>query len=231
MGLTVAFVLGAGSGVRLQRGSNKMYLELDGVAMIARAAKPFVQHPDIDETYVVAAPAEIERCSGVLGSAGCKVDGVIPGGATRHASEQAAVESLAERIGAGEIDIVLVHDGARPLFDKESLRTLIEEARRAGGAILALPLEDELVYSDGKDITELVPAQGPWRAQTPQAFKADLILAAFETAKASSFEGTDTASTAEHGGIPVAIVMGDPRNIKVTFPADVALAESLLHKS
>jgi len=229
--LTVAFVLGAGRGVRMERAMNKMYLELAGVPMIVRSTSPFVEHPGVDETYVVAAPQEVDRCAEVLASRGCDVDGVITGGASRHASEAAAVAFLGARIEAGEVGIVVIHDGARPLFRPESLAPLLDAARSTGGAILALPLNDELVSVEGSEVTGRRIPGGLWRAQTPQAFEAAGISRAFQAAASRGFEGTDTASTAEHFGIPVAIVPGDPRNIKVTLPEDIAVAESLLKGS
>ncbi|MBA2272518.1 MAG: 2-C-methyl-D-erythritol 4-phosphate cytidylyltransferase [Actinobacteria bacterium] len=228
MGRTIAVVLGAGSGARARHAVNKVYLDLDGLPVIARAVRPFIDHPEVDETYVVAAPGELGACAGVLADAGCVVHGILPGGPSRHASEAGAVEHFADRIESGEIEIVLIHDGARPIYHGASLATLVDRARKGGGAICGVPLNEELVSVTDHGASGWRSTENLWCAQTPQVFQAAVLLEAFRAAKAAGFEGTDTASTVERMGVPVEVVEGDPRNIKITFPEDVVLAASLV---
>ncbi|MBA3430621.1 MAG: 2-C-methyl-D-erythritol 4-phosphate cytidylyltransferase [Actinobacteria bacterium] len=227
MGTTVAIVLGAGSGVRANHGINKVYVGLAGTPIIVRSVRPFVDHPAVSETYVVAAPGEIELCTRTFVDAGCQVGGVLIGGPSRHMSEAIAVEHFAARILSGEVDVILVHDGARPIFDGGTLAPLVDRARAVGGAIYGLPVNEEIVGVVNGTAVGWRPNDGLWRAQTPQAFRADLLLTAFRRAKNDGFEGTDTAATVARAGGKVEVVMGDPRNIKITFPDDLVLADAL----
>lgn len=228
MGRTIAVILGAGSGARARHAVNKVYLDLDGLPIIVRAVRPFVEHPDVDETYVVAAPGELGTCAEVLAKAGCVVHGILPGGPSRHASEAGAVEHFAARIESGEIEVILIHDGARPIYHGASVIALLDRARMAGGAICGVPLTEELVSVVDHGASRWRSTDDLWCAQTPQGFQATVLLDAFRAAKAAGFEGTDTASTVERMGVPVEVVEGDPRNIKITFPEDVVLAASLV---
>jgi 2-C-methyl-D-erythritol 4-phosphate cytidylyltransferase len=227
MSATVAVVLCAGAGARAGGPVNKVFLEVGGRTILERAVQPFCVHPSVDEVLVVAARAEIEAVSDVLRRAGLTVAGVIAGGATRHQSESSAVEHLAPRIEAGEIGVVVIHDGARPLFDGAGVDELIAAARRSGGAISALPVADDLIVAGGREAIGYVPRRGLWRALTPQVFQARLLLEAFRTAAREGSEGTDTASTVERAGGRVEVVRGDPRNLKVTYPEDLVMARHL----
>jgi 2-C-methyl-D-erythritol 4-phosphate cytidylyltransferase len=227
MSATVAVVLCAGAGARAGAAVNKVFIELVGRTILERSVRPFVEHPSVEAVYVVAAPDEIERASDVLRRADLEVAGIVRGGATRHQSESNAVEHLASGIEAGEVGVVMIHDGARPLFYGSGLDELIAAARPTGGAISGLPVAEDLVHSDGREVDRWVPRAGLWRALTPQVFRADLLLRAFRSAAAEGFEGTDTASTVERIGGRVAVQQGDPRNLKVTYPEDLAIAEHL----
>jgi 2-C-methyl-D-erythritol 4-phosphate cytidylyltransferase len=228
MGRSIAVVLGAGSGARARHAINKVYLDLGGQPIIARAVRPFIEHPEVDETYVVAAPGELGMCAKVLADAECMVHGILPGGPTRHASECGAVEHFAARIENGDVELILIHDGARPIYDGASVSRLLDMARKSGGAICGVPLKEELVSVTDHGASGWRSTEALWCAQTPQVFKAALLLDAFRAAQDDGFVGTDTASTVERMGAPVEIVEGDPRNIKITFPEDVVLAASLV---
>jgi 2-C-methyl-D-erythritol 4-phosphate cytidylyltransferase len=213
--------------VRAGGAVNKVFLEIAGRSMVERSVRPFCDHSGVDEAYVVAAPTETEVVADVLRRAGIEVAGVIAGGATRHQSESNAVEHLARWIETGDIDLVIVHDGARPLFAGTALDELTVASRRSGGAICAVPVDEDLFVSAGREVMGRVPREGLWRAQTPQIFRAELLLEAFLAAARDGFEGTDTASTVERIGGRIEVVPGDPRNLKVTFPEDFVIAERL----
>lgn len=230
MGRVVAVILGAGQGVRLNGGAiNKVLLPLGGEPLITRAARVFSIHTAVDELLVVAAANEVGVCTSMFRRAGVSVSALVAGGPSRHASEWRAISHVAQRIERGDVDVVLIHDAARPLYKGQRLEELLESAREAGGAIFAVPMfpEEDLVRIDGKPLAP-GPTDRMWRSQTPQAFRASLLLEAFRRAEEEGFEGTDTASTVERLGADIRVVPGDPYNIKITYPEDFVLAESLL---
>jgi 2-C-methyl-D-erythritol 4-phosphate cytidylyltransferase len=224
----VAIALGAGSGVRLGRTINKIYLRIGDDPLIVRCARALSRHPSVDELFVVAAADELQLCRETLERAGVRCRGIFAGGSTRHASELAALEELAPRIESGEIGTVLIHDGARPLVDAGTIGRTIDAARDHGAAIAALPAEPPLALVHDDLLVEPHSTENLWRAQTPQAFAAAPLLAAFRQAFRDGFEGTDTASSFERMGHPVRVVQGDVRNLKVTYPADLLRANALL---
>jgi 2-C-methyl-D-erythritol 4-phosphate cytidylyltransferase len=158
---------------------------------------------------------------------GVPVD-LVTGGETRHESEYRALLHLADDIRQGEIDVVLIHDAARPLASVRIVEEVLATAIRTGSAIPALPFEDVVGVDEAERIshagrTDLV------RVQTPQAFKSGSLLTAYEAAAVDGFAGTDTASCIErYEGVPVQVVPGDPRNIKVTYADDLFTAELFL---
>jgi 2-C-methyl-D-erythritol 4-phosphate cytidylyltransferase len=227
----VAVVLGAGQGTRMGRPINKIFLPLDGKPVILHAIESFEQCAQVDEIVLVAASGEAEQLAELARNAHCdKVKCVIAGGATRHASERCALEALRTRIEAGEIDIMLIHDGARPFVSLEKVTQLIQQARNVGGAILALPLQEgeRIVQVDDERVARKSYEGGAiWRAQTPQAFQAVLLLSAYDAAERKQFYGTDTAASVELMGYPVAVVESDETNLKITTAHDLLHAEKL----
>lgn len=228
MGTVVAIVLGAGSGVRLGTTVNKIYVHIGGEPMLVWSARTMQAHREIDELYVVAALHEIPLCRKTLREAGVPVNGIVPGGSTRHASEFAAVEALAPRIESGEIDHVVIHDGARPLLDDDTIGRTIDAARAHGAAIAALPVERPLAVVRDDLLVGRRSAENLWRAQTPQAFAAGPLLRAFRRDVETGFAGSDSAMSIERLGLPVQVVRGDERNLKVTHPADLLRVESMM---
>jgi 2-C-methyl-D-erythritol 4-phosphate cytidylyltransferase len=156
---------------------------------------------------------------------------LVTGGDTRHESEYRALLHLAEDIRRGEIDVVLVHDAARPLAPLRIVEEVLATAIREGSAIPALPCED-VVGVDEHGRMSHAGRSGMVRVQTPQAFRSGPLLAAYQAAASDGFTGTDTASCVErYEGLPVQVVSGDPRNIKVTYADDLFTAELILTTS
>lgn len=150
---------------------------------------------------------------------------VVIGGATRHESEQAGLEALAPAIDAGEVGVVAIHDGARPFMTLRLLEGVVAAARARGGAVPGLRVEETVYRVEGPG-AHPVDAASLRRAQTPQAFQAGPLLEAYRRAAAAGVEGVDTAETVERfSDLRVAVVPGDPRNIKVTFVEDLFQAE------
>lgn len=148
------------------------------------------------------------------------------GGDTRHGSEYSALTLLRERILSGEIDTVVIHDSARPLAAPRLFHDVIAAARAHGGAIPALPLPTLVTLEGAQPEGDLVGVQ------TPQAFRALPLLAAYEKADEVGFDGTDTAACFERFGQGrVRAIPGDPRNVKITFPEDLFVAERILAHS
>jgi 2-C-methyl-D-erythritol 4-phosphate cytidylyltransferase len=232
-GTTVAVILCAGQGTRMRADRNKVLLPLLGKPLIAYTITAFERSASVDEVLLVAHRDEVGYfASEVLPIArASKVSGVIAGGSTRHQSEQCALEALRERITAGEVALALIHDGARPLVTPQEIDQLAEAARAGAGAILVTPIavSETLLETPVDGAVALVRAPEELaRAQTPQAFDAQLLLIAYDQARVDSFEGTDTASSLERLGHAIRAVYGSDENIKVTTPDDLLRAEAIL---
>ncbi len=236
MAKVVAVVLGAGQGTRMRADRNKVLLELAGKPLLLYSLDVFERSPLVDETLLVAHPQEIAYIGReIVERYGLrKVERVVAGGATRHQSEEQALAALRPHIELGEIEMVLIHDGARPLVSVDDVERVIAAVRALGGpggALLATRLApDEVVMrveGDGAVAAVYSPDELA-RAQTPQAFTAQALLAAYDRARMDGFEGTDTAASVERLGLPVALVEGSAKNIKVTTPDDMIRAEGLL---
>jgi 2-C-methyl-D-erythritol 4-phosphate cytidylyltransferase len=212
---------------------NKVLLPLLGKPLIAYTIAAFERSASVDEILLVAHPDEVaDFAREVLPNAGAsKITGVIAGGSTRHQSEQRALEALRERITAGQVAQVMIHDGARPLVTPLEIDQLAEAARECAGAILVSPIAaaETLLETRANGAVTLVTAPEELaRAQTPQAFGARLLLAAYDQAHMVGFEGTDTASSLERLGHAIRAVYGSDENIKVTTPDDLLRAEAIL---
>ncbi|HEY7091655.1 MAG TPA: 2-C-methyl-D-erythritol 4-phosphate cytidylyltransferase [Ktedonobacterales bacterium] len=232
-GVTVAVILCAGQGTRMRADRNKVLLPLLGKSLIAHTLAAFERATSVDEMLLVAHPDEVAYFAReVIPVAGAsKISGVIAGGATRHQSEQCALDALRERITTSEIALVMIHDGARPLVAPEEIDQLAEVAREGAGAILVTPIaatETLLETRPDGAVALVAAAEELARAQTPQAFDARLLLAAYDQARLDGFEGTDTASSLERLGYAVRAVYGSDENIKVTTPDDLLRAAAIL---
>lgn len=237
---TVAIVLCAGQGSRMGAPQNKVFLPLGSLPLLVHALRVFDQVPIVDEVLLVTHPDEKGYVtSEILAHYPlAKVTRVVAGGATRHQSEQRALEALRERIAVGEVGLVLIHDGARPFVTPTDVERVVAAARATGAAILAAPItEDELLFAVGDDGMLVAPpplepsAEQLVRAQTPQAFDARTLLAAYDRASAEGFEGTDTAAALERLGMPVTAIGTRSLNLKITTPDDLLRAEALLRET
>jgi 2-C-methyl-D-erythritol 4-phosphate cytidylyltransferase len=216
-------VVAAGAGARVGAGVNKVLLPLGDRPVLAWSVADALAAAGVRRVVVVVRPGEESAVSDALAPRlGDAEVLLVPGGATRHASEWAALQALAPEISAGELDVVAIHDGARPLAGVALFDEVVAAAREHGGALPVTPLEGLLPRSE----RELVGVQ------TPQAFDARALLAAYQQADREGFEGTDTASCVERyaPGSAIAAVTGSARNLKVTYPEDLALAERLAQR-
>ncbi|MCW2774019.1 MAG: 4-diphosphocytidyl-2C-methyl-D-erythritol synthase [Nocardioides sp.] len=216
-------ILAAGSGTRVGAGTNKVLLPLGDAPVLAWSVRDALALPDVRRVLVVVRPGEQDLVAAALvPHLGDREVGVVDGGATRHGSEWNALRALAPEIRSGEIDVVAIHDGARPLAGRELFARTIETAREHGGAIPVVHLPG-LVALDGRRL----PAELDG-VQTPQAFRAPELLAAYTRADADGFDGTDTAAClARYTDLAVAAVPSTPRNLKITFAEDLELVNRL----
>lgn len=220
-------VLAAGSGSRVGAGVNKVLLELGGTTVLARSLRTALRVPDVSHVVLVVREGEQDAVADTVGALlGDRELILVVGGASRHDSEWAALRALAPEVDSGRVDVIAIHDGARPLAEVELFLSTIAAARRHGGAIPVVRLTSLVDHA-------LHPLAGiPAGVQTPQAFRAPALLAAYAAADADGFTGTDTAAClaayADPATVSVVAVPGSPRNVKVTFPEDVALATALL---
>jgi 2-C-methyl-D-erythritol 4-phosphate cytidylyltransferase len=217
-------VLAGGSGSRVGADRNKVLLELAGVPILAHSVRNALGTASIRRLVVVHRPEDRRAIETILPAVlGPHDVWLVEGGATRHDSEWAALQALAPPIEAGQIDTVAIHDAARPLAGAQLFDLVLETASRVGAAVPGLPA-GVLSHHDGRPVAADLVA-----VQTPQAFRAADLLAAYRRAAADGFTGTDTAACLEaYADLPIAAVPGDRRNLKVTFPEDLALAERLL---
>lgn len=217
-----ALVPAAGFGKRMGHELPKQYLPLAGQPLIARALHTLCSSPEISTVFVVLAPDDTLYHSHDWSRFGDKLQPLFCGGETRS-------ETVLNGLLASELepdDWVLVHDAARPCLTQAHVARLIAELRDdAVGGILAVPVPDTLKRADGHDrILRTENREQLWQAQTPQMFRAGLLIRALQ--QASNF--TDEASAVEALGLQPRLVEGDSRNFKVTYPQDLLLAELLL---
>jgi len=213
-------VVGAGEGQRFGGELPKQYHLLAGVAVMRRSLKAFMDHPDVSAVQAVIHPNHHELYDAA--AQGLALPVPVDGGATRQGSVLNGLESL----NADEPSTVLIHDAARPLVDPGVISRVLAALQTSPGAIPALAVADTLKRSDGQFVETTVDRQGLWRAQTPQGFHYQNILAAHR--QASGDELTDDAAVAERAGLAVAIVEGSEDNIKVTRTGDMVRAERIL---
>ncbi len=222
-----AVILAAGSGTRVGAGTNKVLLPLDGVPVLAHSVRTVLDVAAVHRIVLVVRPQDREAVQdAVAPHLGGHDLWVVDGGEQRHDSEWRALRALADDIDRGELDVVAIHDGARPLAAAALWDSVIAAAASHGGAIpvVATP---RLSRRDGSLATE-----GLVGVQTPQAFRAPDLLAAYRRADREGFTGTDTAACLErYSEVGVIGVPSTSANLKITFPDDLALAESLLSRS
>lgn len=215
----------AGSGRRMG-GRRKQYLELAGEPVLLRAVRPFLARDDVAEV-VVALPAEDASAPPAWLTGADDRIRTVAGGASRGASVRAALEDL-----SAAVRIVVIHDGARPLLDPGTLRRCVEEARAGRGAVAGVPAVDTMKeVEEGGRIVRTPDRSRLWHAQTPQAFPREVVVEAYRGATDDELAATDDASLVERLGREVRMVRGSRRNLKVTRPGDLAVAEALLRRA
>ena len=221
----IAVIVAAGRGARAGAGGPKQYRSLAGRAVIARTVEAFLNHPDIDAVRVIIHRDDRAEYNAALGELAKhrKLLEPVTGGAERQDSVRLGLENFADE----RPHRVLIHDAARPFIDDKTITRVINALDKSDGAIAALPVHDT-IKREGADkrIAATVPREALWRAQTPQGFHFDKILAAHRAAEGKAL--TDDAAVAEAAGLSVTLVPGSPDNMKITQAEDFGMAETLL---
>ena len=216
----IALIVAAGRGTRLGAPLPKQYLPLGGVAVLRHSVLALSRHPAVSGVRVVIHPNDRALYDEAV--AGLDLLPPVAGGAQRQDSVRNGIESLAEAAP----DRVLIHDGARPFLDGETIDRVLTALDRHDGAIAALPVRDTVKRGEVGVIAATLDRSTLWRAQTPQGFRYAAIRAAHQAA--AGLELSDDAAVAERAGLSVALVEGSEDNFKVTTMDDLARAERLL---
>ena len=215
-------IVAAGTGSRTESRELKQFRWVAGKPMLLHSLQAFMARPDVavvvcvlPRDYVADPPPWIFQCD---------VDRLLlcPGGATRGESVMNGIEDL-----PASAHYIVVHDAARPLVADATIARVIAQARRGTGAIAALPVVDTLKEVDDGRIVATVDRGRLWRAQTPQAFPREMLIRAHAEAHAAGIGATDDAALCERLGLPVVVVPGSERAMKITSEPDFARAEAL----
>jgi 2-C-methyl-D-erythritol 4-phosphate cytidylyltransferase len=220
-----AIIVAAGSGNRLGRNEPKAFVVLAGRTMLSWSLATIAQVPAIEEV-VIAVPAGREAAARREASTLSIPVKITPGGTERQDSVHVALA-----LTSAQSELVVIHDAARPLANAQIFEACLVAADRAGGAIAAIPVADSLKRVDGGHaISATVPRSDLWQAQTPQAFRRALIIAAHDRAMRDQVAVTDDADLAQRIGTRVEVVECTTPNLKITTEADLELATALLER-
>ncbi|SHH75445.1 2-C-methyl-D-erythritol 4-phosphate cytidylyltransferase [Caloranaerobacter azorensis DSM 13643] len=218
----------AGMGKRMNSKINKQFIKIKDIPVLARTLMEFNKCDYIDEIIVVTRYDEIDFCQKEIIDKYKldKVKKVIQGGKERQDSVYNGLKEVNKKS-----DIVLIHDGARPFVKRNIIEENIKFALEYGACVTGVPVKDTIKKVDlNGEIISTPNRKELWAIQTPQTFRYDLILKAYEKAKLDNFLGTDDSMLVERIGYKVKIVMGDYSNIKITTPEDLIIAETLVDK-
>ena len=222
-----ALVPAAGTGARMGEGTPKQYLEVAGRPLLHHTLCRLAAHPGISRIFVVLAPGDQRFGRGSWKDVRLPVETLYCGGATRAATVYNGLVAVRDAV-AGE-DWVLVHDAARPCLSAAALERLISGIGDDNvGGLLALPVADTLKRADTDErVASTEARESMWQAQTPQMFRYGLLVEALRRAGTSAV--TDEAGAMERIGFKPKLVMGEARNLKITYPEDLELAELILN--
>ncbi|MEP6706377.1 MAG: 2-C-methyl-D-erythritol 4-phosphate cytidylyltransferase [Pyrinomonadaceae bacterium] len=225
--MNVAIIAAAGQGVRMGGNQAKQFLQLGGIPIVIHTLKRFEQSAAIDECILVLPAADT---AGFLDQAGRfglrKLSQVIAGGDSRRDSVFRGLLAIRE----ATVEIVAVHDGVRPFVTTGEIDRTIAAAREHGAAVLVAPATDTIKEVEQGRVIRTLPREKVRHALTPQCFRYELLRRAYEQLTEADGDITDDSMLVERLGETVAVVEGNPRNIKITRPEDIALAEIILRQ-
>lgn len=222
----LAIIPAAGSGTRMGADRAKQFLDLEGAPLLAVTLNPFQQCGDVDDIILVVPPVDVRFCREEILERFefTKVKKVVPGGKRRQDSVRLGLEAAEEHY-----DLVMVHDGVRPLVEEGLIMRLVAAGRRHGAVIAALPAKETVKEVDEMGrVVKTHDRKRMWLVQTPQVFRyQDLLTAHRRGEKEGWEEATDDSLLIERLGIPVRVIQGSEKNIKVTTPQDLEMARFL----
>lgn len=221
----VVIIVAAGSGTRMKSEVNKHLLPLAGKPVIVHTLEAFQQCDAVDSIILVTSVENRAAYQALIEEhVLTKVDHIVLGGDTRQASAHNGLRA------AGDCDIILLHDGARPLIAQPEIEAVIRDAAEYGGAVVAVLAKDTTVRAREGFIETQLERKTLWQVQTPQGFKATIIREAYEAAVRDGVQSTDDTGLVTRLGGAVKITPGSYANIKITTPEDLAMAGALLGK-
>lgn len=219
-----AIIVAAGRGRRMARDTPKAFLPLAGRAMLTYSVSTFATLAESRRVVLVVSGDRMAEAEKIVSQLQTRAPIVlVEGGAERQDSVENGLRQ------AGDVDVVAVHDAARPFIPVSCIRASADAALSYDGAVVALPAHDTIKVVDGdRCITATPDRETIWQAQTPQTFRREILQRAFAEARRQGFVGTDDASLVERLGLRVKLVEGDPLNRKLTTPDDLRWAEWVL---
>lgn len=214
-------IVAGGRGDRMGTARPKQLLDLGGRSILRRSLEAFDQHPIVSHIVVVL-PEDLVPEGPALVGATARPCRIVAGGLRRQDSVERGFDAMPP-----EADVILIHDAARPFASADLIERVVRDAERVGAAVPAVPSRDTVKRVDLADhlVRETIPRDEIWLAQTPQAFRREVLAEAVALGRAGH-TATDEAMLVERAGRPVSVVAGDERNIKITTPADLAAARS-----
>ena len=226
--MVTALIFAGGTGQRMNsRSKPKQFLEMHGKPIIIYTLEHFEYHVEVDAIVIVCLADWIEELRGLLKRYGIeKVASIVPGGETGHDSIRNGLEAMRALVSDG--DVVLIHDGVRPLINEELISRNIEAVKKYGTAITAEVVRESVVRShNGADIDDVPPREQMYVAKAPQSFRYGEIARLYEDAKRDGIKSIDSAHLCSLYHIPMHIVMSTKNNIKITEPADFYIYRAL----
>ena len=223
--MVTVIIAAAGQGNRMRSSSNKIFLPLLNMPMLLHSILAFSSCPAVNNLIVVVAFDEVEQVESILrGLVGIKSWRVVVGGSERQHSIANAIKVVPDKT-----NLILVHDGARPLLMEKCVENVIQAARQYKAAVVGVAVKDTIktVDNDGW-VTGTLERRTLWSIQTPQGFDATLLRQAYAKAEKDGYVGTDDASLVERLGVKVKVIPGCYENIKVTTPEDLIIVTALL---
>ena len=223
--MVTAIFPAAGSSKRMGGGTNKIFLEIGGEPILIRTLKTFSQSPRINFLIVIVSEIDVYAVENLLNDAeDLKPYKIVVGGSERQYSIANGLKFLPD-----DAEIILVHDAARPLVSLNVIENVIDAAEKFGGAVAAVPEKNTIKFVDAENFVTYTPPRSKLvEVQTPQGFRRELLIKAYDQAEKDNFLGTDDSSLVERIGDKIKIVVSDYRNIKITTPEDLKIAESLI---
>lgn len=223
--ICTAVIVAAGKGKRMGTDISKQFLPLCGKEILTHTVEVFEEADRIRDIVLVTGTDSLQDVQDMVREYGWqKVISVVAGGKERQDSVWNGLQAISE-----DTEIVLIHDGVRPFVTEEILDLSIETAVEMGGCAAGVPAKDTIKVCNSENIAVDTPDRSTlWQIQTPQTFRKELIVKAYEQAKAEGFLGTDDASLAENSGYSVKVIMGSYRNIKITTKEDLLIGEAFL---